>query len=227
MATTAIDSLRGILNGFRDLNSKGIYTMNATETDLLRQILLEVQALSLGGTVADGSITAIKIADANVTPAKLSQPFTAGTPVETTSGVVIDFTSIPSWAKWIALILNGVSTSGLSNYLVQIGSGSVDATGYNSVGQRSAGSFSGEVASTAGFVINVAAGISTPFGTFTFFRQTGNTWVASGVFSDPVGISCYNSNGVKSLSGALDRVRLTTANGTDTFDAGSANIFYG
>jgi len=46
MAATAIDSLRGILNGFRDLNSKGIYTMNATETDLLRQILIEVQALS-------------------------------------------------------------------------------------------------------------------------------------------------------------------------------------
>ena len=47
MATTAIDSLRGILNGFRDLNSKGIYPMNATETDLLRQILLEVEIIDL------------------------------------------------------------------------------------------------------------------------------------------------------------------------------------
>jgi hypothetical protein len=71
MAATAIDSLRGILNGFRDLNSKGIYTMNATETDLLRQILLEVQALSLGG-LADGSVTTSKIADLNVTEAKLA-----------------------------------------------------------------------------------------------------------------------------------------------------------
>jgi hypothetical protein len=46
MATTAIDSLRGILNGFRDLNSKGIYQNNAGKTDLLRQILLEVQELN-------------------------------------------------------------------------------------------------------------------------------------------------------------------------------------
>jgi hypothetical protein len=29
-----------------------------------------------------------------------------------------------------------------------------------------------------------------------------------------------------SLSGALDRIRLTTVNGTDTFDAGSVNIIY-
>ena len=28
------------------------------------------------------------------------------------------------------------------------------------------------------------------------------------------------------LSGALDRVRVTTVNGTDTFDAGSINILY-
>lgn len=72
MATTAIDSLRGILNGFRDLNSKGIYTMNGTETDLLRQILIEVQALSIGGGIADGSVTTPKIADLNVTAPKLA-----------------------------------------------------------------------------------------------------------------------------------------------------------
>jgi hypothetical protein len=41
---TAIDLLRGILNGFRALNSKGVYSSNAAKTDLLRQILLEVQA---------------------------------------------------------------------------------------------------------------------------------------------------------------------------------------
>ena len=71
MADTAIASLRQILNGFRALNSKGIYSMNATETDLLRQILTEVQALSLGATVADGSITAVKLASDAVTTAKI------------------------------------------------------------------------------------------------------------------------------------------------------------
>jgi hypothetical protein len=28
------------------------------------------------------------------------------------------------------------------------------------------------------------------------------------------------------IAGALDRVRITTVNGTDTFDAGSINIMY-
>lgn len=48
---TAIDLLRGILNGFRALNSKGVYSSNAAKTDLLRQILLEVQ--TLGGLHPD------------------------------------------------------------------------------------------------------------------------------------------------------------------------------
>jgi hypothetical protein len=32
--------------------------------------------------------------------------------------------------------------------------------------------------------------------------------------------------GVISLGGTLDRVRITAANGTDTFDAGTINIIY-
>lgn len=31
---------------------------------------------------------------------------------------------------------------------------------------------------------------------------------------------------IKTLSATLDRVRLTTVNGTDTFDAGLVNIIY-
>ena len=36
----------------------------------------------------------------------------------------------------------------------------------------------------------------------------------------------YIPAGSKTLSAALDRVRITTVNGTDTFDAGSINIAY-
>jgi hypothetical protein len=36
---------------------------------------------------------------------------------------------------------------------------------------------------------------------------------------------CF-TNGTKTTSATLDRVRITTVNGTDTFDAGTINILY-
>jgi hypothetical protein len=39
-------------------------------------------------------------------------------------------------------------------------------------------------------------------------------------------LAVQNSVGQVSLGGVLDRVRITTANGTDTFDAGTVNILY-
>jgi hypothetical protein len=35
-----------------------------------------------------------------------------------------------------------------------------------------------------------------------------------------------SSGASPALGGALDRIRLTTINGTDTFDAGTINIIY-
>ena len=40
------------------------------------------------------------------------------------------------------------------------------------------------------------------------------------------GTQISNFSGTVTLSGTLDRVRITTVNGTDTFDAGSINILY-
>ena len=53
------------------------------------------------------------------------------TPATTTSGTAIDITSIPSGTKYIVLSLYGVSTSGTSNLIVQIGdSGGIETSGY-------------------------------------------------------------------------------------------------
>ena len=54
------------------------------------------------------------------------------TAVATTSGTAIDFTGIPAGVKRITVMFNGVSTNGTSNYLLQLGSGSVQTTGYSS-----------------------------------------------------------------------------------------------
>jgi hypothetical protein len=151
---------------------------------------------------------------------------TSGTPVATTSGTAIDFTGIPSWVKRITVMLNGVSTSGTSNILVQIGnSGGIETSGYLSYANQFSGSPGGS-SSTAGFLIFEAwAAATLGYGIVTITNVSGNTWVYGCCMgaSDP---SISVGGGNKTLSDALNRVRLTTQNGTDTFDAGSVNILY-
>lgn len=183
--------------------------------------------------IADASVTTAKLVDGNVTPAKLSQPLTAGTAVASTSGTAILFSSIPSWAKRITVLFNGVSTSGTSFKQVQIGSGSILTTGYSSAsGYTASNNTANAGAITTGFAIDAAsftgvAGNSIS-GSMIISSLGGNVWVASG----SVGITggtyqgTFTFGGTVTLSGALDRVNITTVNGTDTFDAGSINIFY-
>jgi hypothetical protein len=57
---------------------------------------------------------------------------------------------------------------------------------------------------------------------------TSNTWVSShtlGSGTSLTGLSGFGG-GSKTLSATLDRIRITTVNGTDTFDAGTINIIY-
>jgi hypothetical protein len=55
---------------------------------------------------------------------------------------------------------------------------------------------------------------------------SGNGWVASGIMSrTDTGAGSMNTGNI-TLGGVLDRLRVTTTGGTDTFDAGSINILY-
>ena len=151
-----------------------------------------------------------------------SDGITLGTTQNTTSGTSIDFTSIPSWVKRITVNLRGTSSTGTSNYLLQIGAGSVDTTGYLS----SCLDFTTS-SSTAGFILtaSVSSG-NTRSGAVILTNLGSNIWVASGVYCRTDSATGGVLSGDKSLSGALDRIRLTTVGGTDTFDAGSVNIMY-
>lgn len=151
---------------------------------------------------------------------------TSGTAVASTSGTSIDFTSIPSWVKRITVMYNGVSTSGTSLLQIQIGSGSVSNTGYLSNSYYPPGpSNSGAI--TSGFVqlAAIVTAAATQQGFSTIVALGSNIWVCNGLLLDDSGRTNYNA-GTKTLSGTLDRVRITTVNGTDTFDAGSINILY-
>ena len=154
-----------------------------------------------------------------------SSVITAATSQASTSGTAINFTSIPSWVKRVTVMFNLVSTSGTSNLLAQIGAGSITTSGYTSGAVQMATSNT-NANSTAGYLLTGALGsASTYSGHLVITNVTGNVWVASSTLAS----ATSNNNsaaGSITLSGALDRVRITTVNGTDTFDAGSINILY-
>ena len=168
---------------------------------------------------------------AAVTPAMLTQPMTLATAQASTSGTAIDFTGIPSWARRITVMFNGVSTNGSSLVQIQLGTlAGVETTGYNAgaVIQATASHFTGNV--TTGFPINVAQNsgpTAVRFGSYIFSTLGSNIWVGQGNIHEStvyaMGAQCA---GAKTLAGVLDRVRITTVNGTDAFDAGSINILY-
>ena len=148
-----------------------------------------------------------------------------GTAQNSTSGTSITFTGIPSWVKRVTVIFNGVSTSGTSNVQIQIGSGSVTNSGYTS--QNWAGSASGVI--TSGFLLTQSfTAASTWSGTAQLTLIGSNTWVATGivVYTNATSVGEQMAGNSPALSGALDRVVITTVGGTDTFDAGSINIQY-
>ena len=155
----------------------------------------------------------------------VSSNIVSGTAQNSTSGTSIDFTSIPSWVKRITVMFVGVSTNGTSFNQIQIGSGSFTTSGYTSQFWTD-GASSGVV--TTGFGIFSIGGSSFNFsGSVVLTNVTGNTWASNGnlVFTN-VSSTGWSSAGSIALSGTLDRVRITTVNGTDTFDAGSINILY-
>ena len=154
----------------------------------------------------------------------------SGTAVASTSGTSIDFTGIPAGVKRITVMFSGVSTSGTSAVQIQIGSGSVSNTSYISTGfSASTGASPTGTTGTAGFLLNdssVAARAITGTVVIALLNPSTNLWVSSwnGV-QDSFAVFQVGS-GSKTLSGTLDRVRITTVNGTDTFDAGTINILY-
>jgi hypothetical protein len=184
--------------------------------------------------VGNGSNVATKVAvtgDVTISNAgvvSLARPLTLATAQNTTSGTSIDFTGIPSWAKRITVMLDGVSTNGSSEVLIQIGdSGGIETTGYaGGLTFISGANACGALASTSGCIIGGASAGNTRVGCMSISKVSGNKYVFSGMnFNTDQNAAAYSTS-IKTLSDVLDRVRITTVNGTDTFDAGSVNIMY-
>jgi len=188
-------------------------------------------AIQVGGSDAITISAALNttFAGTAAVPTGTLYPLVAGTAVASTSGTSIDFTGIPSWVDRITVMFQGVSTSGTSVIIVQLGAGSATTSGYLG-GAMSVQSTSPTSANyTTGFGLSPqqsAAAIHHGVMTISLVNSSTNAWAASSTSSRSDLAQSGSSAGSIALSGTLDRVRITTVNGTDTFDAGTINILY-
>jgi hypothetical protein len=149
-----------------------------------------------------------------------------GTAQASTSGTNIDFTGIPSWVKKITVMFDGVSTNGASSLQIQLGdSGGFETSSY--LGAESTAVGATNSVHSAGFIIKTGVAAGSAFHgvvVLQLLNASTNAWAESGNIATSNTTQVGVSGGSKALSATLDRVRLTTVNGTDTFDAGSLNL---
>jgi hypothetical protein len=178
-------------------------------------------------TTASNFTATMPAGTGNVVVNGINGSIVSGTAVASTSGTAIDFTGIPSWVKRITVMFNGVSTNGASQLQIQIGAGSVTTSGYLSyaVQLTNAGAIAGN-AVTSGFHIFNQNASAVRNGSMVLHLVSSNNWVSNHAMGDSAGATALTGGGSLSLGGTFDRVRVTTVNGTDTFDAGSINILY-
>jgi hypothetical protein len=214
---TANTTITGFITG---TGGTGTYTVSVSQT-VASTTITALNPIFTATGVGTGTGTAT-----TNTWTSAVKTITSGTAIASTSGTSIDFTGIPAWAKRITVMFNGVSTNGTSNLLIQIGSGSVAASGYLG-GSSNLSSAIITTSYTTGFGIR---GYDTAsflmVGSISIKLLSGFIYTADGVLSNSIGNVTNITAGNVTLTGVLDRIRITTVNGTDTFDAGSINIMY-
>jgi hypothetical protein len=176
---------------------------------------------------ADGSTTITTLTGTTITGTSVRGGITSGTAVASTSGTSIDFTSIPSWVKRVTVMFNGVSITGTANIRIQLGTGGVPTTTGYSSSVSSVGAGATSATATSGFDFYGGSTVFTFSGAVLFHNLSGNLWVCSGVFGyDASATGTLILAGKVTLGGVLNMLRVTTSNGTDTFDAGSINLLW-
>ena len=144
------------------------------------------------------------------------------------SGAFVDV-PVPASASYVAVVYSALSTSGSAGLLFQLGTtGSVETTGY-------AGSSLGSLDVSSAVANTVTNGISPNeggggtyirHGLLELYSLGSNLWLCRLTTSNSDVQRWASAVISKSLSGTLSRVRITTGNGTDTFDGGSVTAFF-
>jgi len=212
-----------------DYNASGPFDLEYDGTDfILLDPVFSTMTATVGGLVpTPPNNTTTFLRGDGTFAAPSAQGITLGTAVNTTSGTSIDYTGLPAGTKRITVSFDGVSTNGIDAILIQLGdSGGVETSGYLSAGWSSGPGTT--LTSTAGFIVRQALAGHTTSGSvdITLLDSSANTWASSGVLAETLGPNNFVVSGSKSTSATLDRVRITTTGGTNTFDAGKINISY-
>ena len=162
---------------------------------------------------------------------EITSGITLSTSQASTSGTAINFTGIPSWAKRVTITCSNLSTNGTSDLFLRLGNGAVIATGYLSSTSSITGTVAASNLATTGFSFTQTTGVvaaATFNHTFVLNLIDVPTfrWVCTGLGSrSDTGVT-YTIAGSLTLTSVLDRISITTANGTDLFDLGLVNMSY-
>jgi hypothetical protein len=222
----------GTLTGNLTLNAQS--DLRLADADSSNWVALQAPAtvatnLTLTVPAADGSADQALVTDGSGALSFASRSrLVRTTSVNTTSGTSIDFTGIPSWVRRITVMLLAVSTNGTSGVQIQLGdSGGVETTGYQTSGTAITGTNTCGISTfTSGFVMLGSLAGASRSGAIVFTNIATNYWVGIGNIDEQGGAQAGYTQGYKEVSATLDRIRLTTVNGTDAFDAGLVNIIY-
>lgn len=228
------DSLDTINNNFDNLGtaittvSSTVNAFNVADTPTV-DLSFNTTTRTLSASIISGSVGTVQLSAGAVTPVKLSQPLTLAT-AQNATGTAINFTGIPSWVNRITVIFNGVASSGSSQHVVRLGtSEGVASTGYASWwGAMLNATAVFTTGSIEGFGIWNGSSVDIKSGHMFLTRISGNAWISShaGGFTNNSGNFIITGGGTTNLAGTLDRIRITTLNGTDTFRLGNVNIMY-
>jgi hypothetical protein len=222
----------GTLTGNLTLNAQS--DLRLADADSSNWVALQAPAtvatnLTLTAPAADGTADQALVTDGSGALSFASRSrLVRTTGFNSTSGTIVDFIDIPSWARRITVMLLAVSTNGTSGVQIQLGdSGGVETTGYSTSGTAITGTNTCGISTfTSGFVMLGSLLGASRSGAIIFTNISGNYWVGIGNMDEQGGAQAGYTQGYKELSATLDRIRVTTINGTDAFDAGFVNIIY-
>jgi len=243
IATTAfVTASTGTLGTMSTQNANNVAITGGTITGL--SSALPVASGGTGVTTSTGSGANVLASGASLTSPTLTSPTLtsptfSGTPgsslitrmsaggVSASGYTSVDFTSMPSWINAITVMFSDISTNGSSFMLVQLGtSAGVTTSGYVSTcNDLDGGGGSSSNSSTAGLIMRVQSPPGIINGLMNIAYLGSNRWAAN-VTCMSITSVVFMGGGTVTLGGTLDRVRITTVNGTDAFDTGTINVSY-